>query len=165
MEECRVLLSTLNVYEQASGQKLNYEKTLLFFSTNTAQATRQSICNALRTSSTGDLGKYLGLPPIIGRGKKQAFTEIKQKVARKLHGWKGKMLSQAGREVLIKSVAQALPVYTMSCFRLPDSLCTELNSMIEKFWWGQKNSERKIHWQKWSKLCRKKEDGGISSFI
>uniref|UniRef100_A0A2N9F8H0 Reverse transcriptase domain-containing protein n=1 Tax=Fagus sylvatica TaxID=28930 RepID=A0A2N9F8H0_FAGSY len=109
MEECRVLLSTLNVYERASGQKLNYEKTSLFFSTNTAQATRQSICNALRTSSTGDLGKYLGLPPIIGRGKKQAFTEIKQKVARKLHGWKGKMLSQAGREVLIKSVAQALP--------------------------------------------------------
>ena len=33
--------------------------------------------------------------------------------------------------------------------------------MIGKLWWGQKNLERKSHWQKWSKLCRKKEDVGM----
>jgi hypothetical protein len=71
------------------------------------------------------------------------------------------MLSQARKEILIKSIAQALPVYTMSCFRLPDSLCNEINSMVGKFWWGQVHIERKIHWKKWSNLCRKKEDGGM----
>uniref|UniRef100_A0A2N9GQD2 Reverse transcriptase zinc-binding domain-containing protein n=1 Tax=Fagus sylvatica TaxID=28930 RepID=A0A2N9GQD2_FAGSY len=161
MVECQALLSILDTYEQASGQKLNYEKTSLFFSTNTPQASRNAICSTLSTTSTGDLGKYLGLPSIIGRGKKQAFTEIKQKVARKLHGWKGKMLSQAGKEILIKSVVQAIPVYTMSCFCLPDSFCNEINSMVSNFWWGQRNTERKIHWQKWSKLCRNKVDGGM----
>ena len=161
MEECHTLISLLDTYEKASGQKLNYEKTSIFFSTNTPQSTRQSICNALRTTSSGDLGKYLGLPPIIGRGKKQAFSEIKQKVVQKLNGWKGKMLSLAGKEVLIKSVAQALPIYTMSCFRPLDSLCNEINSMIGNFWWGQNQSKRKIHWQKWSKLCRQKVDGGM----
>ena len=59
----------------------------------------------MRITSIENLGKYLGLPPIIGRGKKQAFMEIKQKVAKKLHGWKGELLSQVGREILIKSVA------------------------------------------------------------
>jgi hypothetical protein len=161
MIECQNLLAILDTYEQASGQKLNHEKTSLFFSTNTHPDLRHSICTLLRTSSTGDLGKYLGLPPIIGRGKKQAFMEIKQKIAKKLHGWKGKLLSQAGREILIKSVAQAIPVYTMSCFRIPDTLCSEINSMVSKFWWGQKAEEKKIHWQKWSNMCRKKSEGGM----
>ncbi len=138
-----------------------YEKNSLFFSANTSQASRQAICSTLTTTSTGDLGKYLGLPQIIGRGKKQAFTKIKQKVSHKLHGWKGKMLSQAGKEVLIKSVAQAILIYTMSYFRIPDSLCNEINSMVSNFWWGQRHTERKIHWQKWSKLCRNKADGGM----
>ena len=87
----------------------------------------------MHTTSIEDLGKYLGLPPIIGRGKKQAFMEIKQKIENKLQGWKGKLLSQAGKEILIKSVAQAIPVYTMSVFRLPDDLCKEINSMVGRF--------------------------------
>ncbi|XP_065633239.1 uncharacterized protein LOC136069073 [Quercus suber] len=43
--------------------------------------------------------KYLGLPPIIGRDKKQVFEDIKSKVQSKLEGWKGKLLSQVGREL------------------------------------------------------------------
>ena len=49
-------------------------------------------------------------------------------------GWKEKMLSKVGKEVLIKAVAQAIPTYTMSCFKLPDALCDELTSMIRNFW-------------------------------
>jgi hypothetical protein len=71
------------------------------------------------------------------------------------------MLSQAGHEVLIKSVALTIPVYTVCCFKIPNCLCIEINSMVNKFWWGQKEMERKIHWQKWSKLCRSKADGGM----
>uniref|UniRef100_A0A2N9GDA6 Reverse transcriptase domain-containing protein n=1 Tax=Fagus sylvatica TaxID=28930 RepID=A0A2N9GDA6_FAGSY len=159
--ESQALTAILDIYEKASGQKLNYEKTSLFFSSNTHPDMHHAICTELQTTSTGDLGKYLGLPPIIGRRKKQAFMEIKHKVAKKLQGWKGKLLSQVGREILIKSVAQAIPVFTMSCFQLLDSLCKEINSMVGRFWWGQKETKRKIHWQKWSSLCRKKIDGGI----
>jgi hypothetical protein len=49
----------------------------------------------------------------------------------------------------------------MSCFHLPDGLCAEINTMVSKFWWGQKESEKKIHWQKWSKMCGKKSEGGM----
>ena len=48
--------------------------------------------------------------------------------------------------MLIKVVAQAIPTYTMSVFKLPDSLCEDLTNMIRNFWWGQRNVERKIAW-------------------
>ena len=58
--------------------------------------------------------KYLGLPSLVGRNKKESFTYIKQRVWKKVQGWEAKLLSQAGREILIKAVAHALPTYTMA---------------------------------------------------
>ena len=49
--------------------------------------------------------RYLGLPPVVGRGKKKAFHHILDQVGRKVAGWKGKLLTMAGREILIKAVA------------------------------------------------------------
>ena len=97
----------------------------------------------------------------MGKGKRKAFNRIKDQVGRKILGWKGKLLSCVGREILIKAVAQATPTYTMSCFKLPDSLCKELNSMMGNFWWGKKDKERKMAWVTWEKLCTPKEKGGM----
>ncbi|XP_050253781.1 uncharacterized mitochondrial protein AtMg00310-like [Quercus robur] len=49
----------------------------------------------------------------------------------------------------------------MSCFKIPDSLCDEMTSMIQNFWWGRKRDERKMAWLSWEKLCEPKEVGGI----
>ena len=73
----------------------------------------------LRVSVVQQYKKYLGLPSLVGRNKKESFTYIKQRVWKKIQGWEAKLLSQAGREILIKGEAQALPTYTMACFKLP----------------------------------------------
>ena len=88
---------------------------------------------------------YLGLPTLIGRRKYDTFAFIKERVWRKLQGWKGKLLSRASKEVLIKAVAQSIPTYTMGVFQLPGKLCDELDAMCARFWWGQIGEERKIH--------------------
>ena len=77
--------------------------------------------------------KYLGLPLIIGKSKVEIFAEIKQMVEKKLSGWKKKILSVGGWEILIKAVAQAIPTYTMSCFQIPKSLYDEIEDMMRKF--------------------------------
>ena len=69
----------------------------------------------------------------MGRSKRNTFNDIKEKLKKNLAGWKEKLLSKAGKEVLIKAVAQTIPTYIMSCFKVPDSLCEELTGMILNF--------------------------------
>ena len=75
-------------------------------------------------------------------------------------GWKERYISKAGREILIKTVAQAIPTYSMSLFKLPRSICDNINSLVARYWWGQNQEERKIHWIKWSIMCNSKMKGG-----
>ena len=71
------------------------------------------------------------------------------------------MLSQARGEILIKAVIQAIPTFTMSCFKLPKGLINEIEYLIRKLWWGYKGEQRKIYWVSWEKLCLPKYEGGI----
>ena len=98
---------------------------------------------------------------MVGRKKKASLNFIKDRVWGKLQGWKEKLLSQAGKEVLLKAVVQAIPTFAMSCFRLPIGLCQDIEMLIWKFWWGQRGDRRKIHWAKWEVLCQSKSEGGL----
>ncbi|XP_022894149.1 uncharacterized protein LOC111408641 [Olea europaea var. sylvestris] len=69
------------------------------------------------------------------------------------------MFSQGGREILLKSVALAIPSYAMSCLKLSSTLCTEIERMMSRFWWDQRKEERKIHWQSWNTMCTLKSMG------
>ena len=52
-------------------------------------------------------------------------------------------------------------MYTMNCFKLLDSLCNELNSLIINLWWGQREKKRKLAWLAWEKMCMPKSEGGM----
>ena len=138
MEECGKVLELLSKYEEASGQKVNKSKTSIFFSKTTNAEVKRDIKEAWGVSEIMHYERYLGLPSFVGKGKKASFNYIKEKVWRKLQGWEGKLLSQAGREVLIKLVIQAIPTYTMGCLKIPIGLCNEIEGLIKKFWWGQR---------------------------
>lgn len=74
--------------------------------------------------------KYLGLSAIIGKSRHHAFGEVKSWLWKKLQCWKKKLLSQEGKEVLLKAFSLALPTYTLSCFKLSGGLCTELENLM-----------------------------------
>jgi hypothetical protein len=76
-------------------------------------------------------------------------------------GLAGKILSKAGKEILIKAVAESIPTYVMSCFDLTKSLCDELSMMIAKYRWSQQDKNNKIHWLSWDMLTRPKKKGGL----
>ena len=56
-----VIQGILVLYEKASGQKLNREKTTVFFSKATSEEKKLEIIEALGVSEVKEYEKYLGL--------------------------------------------------------------------------------------------------------
>ena len=50
------------------------------------------------------------------RSKTSVFAYLRERVWRRIQGWKEKLLSKVGKEILIKAVAQAIPTFAMGCF-------------------------------------------------
>lgn len=105
--------------------------------------------------------KSLGLPMVIGRSKRQVFGYLTERINKKLNSWKTKLLNDAGKEVMIKAVVQALPVYSMSVFKLPLGVCNEISKCTASFWWNKGGDEKKIHWICWPQMTKPKEEGGL----
>ena len=136
MSNLHEIQAILSLYERASGQKLNREKTSRFFNKAVNVERRQEISDFLGVPEVKEYEKYLGLLAVVGRNKKERLRYIKERVWNKIQGWREKLLSQAGREILLKAVVQAIPSFAMSCFKLPLSLCNEIEAMVRKFYWG-----------------------------
>uniref|UniRef100_A0A803PAC6 Reverse transcriptase domain-containing protein n=1 Tax=Cannabis sativa TaxID=3483 RepID=A0A803PAC6_CANSA len=162
IQSCNIIKEILKMYERASRQKVNFQKSSLYFSPNVELRDQTLISDFLQIPIRSSFEKYLGLPQHIGRTKKQVFHYLHDKVWAHLHNWKNKVFSKGGKEILLKSVIQAIPTYTMACFCIPSATCHSLESIMANFWWGFNDNNRpKIHWQSWKKLRKSKKDGGL----
>ena len=84
-----------------------------------------------------------------------------EKLQSKLQGWKAKFLSQVGRTNLISSVLQSMPLYTFSCFMVPDTVCDKLDATTRAFWSGHDPRTRKLHLINWNEVCKPRREGGL----
>ena len=84
--------------------KIYKSKTTIFFNKCTSEAIRDHAKLALGVLEIKQYEQYLELPSLIGINKKVSFSYIKERVWKKIQGWKEKLLSQARQEVLIKVV-------------------------------------------------------------
>jgi hypothetical protein len=109
--EAVCMKNILATYEEASGQTINLQKSELFCSRNTPDNLKNLIATTLGVRQVLGTCKYLGLPSMIGRSKHATFKFIKDRIWNKINSWSCRRLSQAGREILIKSVLQSIPSY------------------------------------------------------
>jgi hypothetical protein len=153
--------SILQAYEAASGQVINRDKSSILFSKNTKRRLKKSIMRIMGLQSENHGGKYLGLPIYIGRDRAKAFAYVKEKIWKRIIGWKERFLSKAAKEILIKAVAQAIPTYAMSCFDITKNLCDDISQMICRYWWSNMDDEHKAHWVSWQDMMKPKSEGGL----
>ncbi|XP_074318894.1 uncharacterized protein LOC141655729 [Silene latifolia] len=159
--EARKVMDILAQYERASGQVINFDKTTVSFSKGTRGDRKERVVAVLGVRVVGVQDRYLGLPTIVGHSKHVISKVIRDKLSKKLQGWRGLLLSKAGREVVIKAVAQSIPTYAMSVFKLPANFCDELRSLVSGFWWGADRGKRKLAWVAWDRLCLPKSRGEL----
>ncbi|KAG8486218.1 hypothetical protein CXB51_019605 [Gossypium anomalum] len=161
LREVKASRSGPQEYERCSGQKVNYSKSTIFFSTNTQERDISLVTRVLGVRCSIDPERYLGLPILVGRRKKVSFQILKDRMQQRIDNWSVKHPSQGVKKVFIKAVLQSIPTYSMSCFLLPKSLCTELERLIAKFWWQKSRDKKGTHWCAWKDLFSFKEEGGI----
>ncbi|KAL5556124.1 hypothetical protein UlMin_038360 [Ulmus minor] len=155
------LRQSLLKYAKASGQSINFDKSALSFSPNTDDRNKDEICSMFEISQVEGHDMYLGLPNFSMRNKRIQFGYIRNRVVKKLQGWKEKLFSQGGKVVFLKAVVQAIPIYAMSCFMIPDSIIGEIEAACSRFLWGTTSDHKRIHWLKWKELCKLKSMGGV----
>jgi ribonuclease HI len=122
---------------------------------------KEEVLQTLNIDKEALAEKYLGLPTALGRSTSEAFEFMPNRVRGLIGTWSGREASSAGREVLLKSVAQAVPTYSMSCFLLSKITCKKIKTPISNYWWGGSADSKKIHWQSWERLTYPKALGGM----
>lgn len=124
----------INEYEMVSGQRVNFDKSLIYFGANDASNVQEEIIILLGVRLASNPEKYLDLPMMVGRRKKWTFAKFVDRFRKRIEGWSMCYLSMGGKEVFIKSVLRATSIYAMQCFQLPKTLCCNLEGIMNRFW-------------------------------
>jgi hypothetical protein len=155
------LKNVLRRYEECSGQKVNLQKSAIYFGKGCNETARASLKQVINIDCEALSERYLGLPTVVGRDRNGAFKYLTESSRGKVKGWKGQGLSKKGKEILVKSVLQSVPTYPMGCFQLTKGQCGQLTSIASRFWWGAADGQRKVHWISWERMCKAKRGGGM----
>jgi hypothetical protein len=128
-----IIKDVIKSFESSTGQLINLAKCSIMFGSKCPEHEKVKVLEILQVANTAIEGNYLGLPTPKGRMSKNKFKSTKEKLVNKCTSWAEEHMSMEAKEVLIKSVAQAIPTYTMGVFKLPSSTCEELSRLIRKF--------------------------------
>ena len=116
------LKSILIKYEKSSGQTINKEKSSITFSRKAPTDLKRRVHSELQICKEGGTEKYLGLPELFARRKRDLFSSIVDRIKQKASGWANRHLSSAGKLVMLQSVLSPIPSHAMTCFKIPISL-------------------------------------------
>ena len=83
------------------------------------------------------------------------------KIIKRISGWKGRLLSYAGRLTLLKACLASIPIYLMSIIKFPKWAVNMINSHMACFLWNNNEDKHKYHLAHWQLVAQKKELGGL----
>ena len=95
----------------------------------------------------------------IRKNKNTTFETLTNKIKSRIVSCQIPLLSQLGRNTLIKLVASAILVYNMSILRLLNKTTDSIDKMLKAFWWGQSVGKRDFNTVKWVELCKHISEG------
>ena len=140
---------------------MNPNKSSITFFSKAPETLKTAAKGVLGIQKEGGIGKYLGLPEHFGRKKRDIFSSIVDRIKQKASGWSNRHLSPAGKMTMLKSVLSPIPSHSMTCFKLPVSLCKRIQSALTRFWWDDRDGKQKMAWVAWSTMTLPKDFGGL----
>jgi hypothetical protein len=138
------LKNILDRYCAASRQLVSVANSSIIFNPNPGVAVREEVCTILDIMIEALINKYLGLPAIVGADHTDCKQFSVDKVCKRINGWLGIFLPIGGKEVLPKSIGQAIPAYAMLVFKIPKQTCKGITNAMSQYWWGDDGNRKKM---------------------
>ncbi|KAA3480947.1 LINE-1 reverse transcriptase isogeny [Gossypium australe] len=85
-EGAKTICNVIQEYELISGQRVNYDKSLIYFEANVGTDVNDEITSLLGVRVASSPEKYLGLPMMVGRRKTWAFANFIDSLENELKG-------------------------------------------------------------------------------
>lgn len=153
----------LNLYVEASGQHINYDKSNLnfFHTANKLQAKIHGIlgCQIAFLSST-----YLGLPLTIKDVSNSFWVTILERMQKKLAEWKGRFIGSVGKLQFLASSLQSILVYFLSLFKFSSTMVDKLENIQITFLWNGIEEKKRLTLVRWDKVCYLKLKGDLGIY-
>lgn len=132
-KEAIAVRDCLDNFAAWSRQEVNVSKSSILFTGSTKASKKRNIKKIMGYPEMKRNAIYLGNSFVYSQNKTKEFMVMKQNISKRLKGWSSQTLSKAEKVVLIKNVTQAIPVYTMSTFKVPVGVCNAMDSMVRSF--------------------------------
>lgn len=154
------LKTMMRLFTSVSGLEINYNKST-WIPINVDDRFTPIISQLLGCSISAFPISYLGLPLTINKPTRALYMPLIEKIESRLEGWKGKLISRAGRLQLMNSVLSSIPIYFMASFLLPKWVVDRIDKIRRDFLWRQSEDRRGISLLNWDAVCLPKENGGL----
>jgi hypothetical protein len=115
--DLKITTDILNTFAQVSGLVTNITK-IACFPIQCDNINLEFISRSNMVMSQFPC-KYLGLPLHHKKPSRSMLQSVNQKIGNRLLGWKGKLVSYPGSELLVKTILSTMPTFFLTVFKMP----------------------------------------------
>lgn len=154
----------IKAFEQASGLNINFEKSSIS-EVNVSEDRVYTVASRWGCPPQPLPISYLGTPLGAKSSNISFWNPVVEKIQRKLDNWRFSYISKGGRLTLIQSTLSSIPLYTLSVFKPPQSICKQVDMILRTFLWkGANSNDHKIPLVGWNKVAAPKVSGGLGFY-
>ncbi|OVA05573.1 Endonuclease/exonuclease/phosphatase [Macleaya cordata] len=154
------LASVLRSFAACTGLVANTTKSMIFTAA-IDDLTVETMRNLLEFSVGNLPVRYLGIPLLSSRLSYSDCLPLIDHVTCRIKSWKARILSYAGRLLLIKAVLSGMLIHWTTCFVLPKKVFHELTCIFRSFLWDGVDLKLKRPCISWDSICHPYSEGGL----
>ena len=158
-DQLKYLSWLLMWFEALSGLRINLNKSEIIPVGSVENV--QDLASELGCGIGSLPSSYLGLPLGAKHKSLGVWNTVEDRFRKRLASWKSQYISKGGRLTLIQSTLSSLPIYCLSLFRMPISICSRLEKIQRDFLWSGSSMAKKTHLVNWKTVCTEKKKGGL----